>query len=119
MRWNPGTKYRNQRTEIDGIKFDSKGEANRWCELKLMEKAGQITNLRRQIAWELIPNQYAVVEGRRKCVERRVTYVADFVYQRGEELIVEDYKGIETEAFKIKKKMMRWLFGIEVRLTRG
>lgn len=118
MRWNPGTKYRNQRTEIDGIKFDSKGEANRWCELKLMEKAGQITNLRRQIAWELIPNQYAVVEGCRKCLERRVTYVADFVYQRGGELIVEDYKGIQTEAFKIKKKLMLWRYGIEVRLTR-
>lgn len=118
MRWNSGTKYHNQKIELNGEKFDSKGEMMRWEELKILERAGQIKNLRRQIVFELLPNQYAVVDGRRRVVERRVTYVADFVYEEGGETVVEDYKGFETEAFKLKKKMMLFFFGIQIRMSR-
>ena len=71
------SKFFNRKTEIDGIKFDSNKEANRYCELFLMQKAGLISDLRRQVRFELIPNQY--MDG--KLIERRVEYVADFVYR--------------------------------------
>lgn len=50
-------KYRNKKVEVDGILFDSKKEANRYMELKLLEKAGEITDLKRQVRYELIPRQ--------------------------------------------------------------
>lgn len=52
-------------------------------------------------------------------MERKCTYIADFAYQRGSELIVEDYKGVETDAFKIKRKLMLLRYGIRIMLTRG
>ena len=50
-------------------------------------------------------------------MERKCTYVADFVYQSGSKSIVEDYKGVQTEVFKIKRKLMLWCYGIEVKIT--
>lgn len=50
-----------------------------------------------------------------KVVERACSYVADFVYNENGEQVVEDTKGIRTEAYKIKRKMMRWLYGIEIK----
>ena len=119
MRWNSGSKYHNQKIELDGEKFDSKGEMLRWEELKILERAKKIKNLRRQVVFELLPNQYAFEGGRRRLVERRVAYVADFVYEEGVETVVEDYKGFETDAFKLKKKMMLYFFNIRIRMTRG
>lgn len=118
MRWNPGTKYKNKVIEEKGERFDSQGEFNRWCELKMLEKAGQITDLKRQVHFELVPAQYAIVEGKQRCVERKAEYVADFVYTEGGVTIVEDYKGFETDAFKLKRKLMLWEYGIRIRLTR-
>ena len=69
-------KYRNTTTTVDGIRFDSRKEAKRYGELQLMQKAGEISELRRQVVFTLIPAQY--VAG--KCAERPVKYVADFVY---------------------------------------
>ena len=85
-----GNKYKNRKVFMDGIKFDSAKEARRYRELKLLEDAGEITDLRRQVRYELIPAQR--IGG--KLVERKVDYVADFTYIRTKDLklIVEDVK---------------------------
>lgn len=105
------SKYHNKKTVVDGIVFDSKKEANRYRELKLLEKAGEISDLRLQVKFELVPAiyEYGV------CVQRAVTYIADFVYRENGETIVEDVKGMKTEVYKLKKKLMRWRYGIEVK----
>ena len=120
------SKYHNEQTKIDGIVFDSKKEANRYRELKLLEKAGEISDLKRQVKYELIPAQYDTkdewvsptrVRQRVVCVEKAVTYYADFVYKdkMTGETMVEDAKGVRTEVYKIKKKLMLWVHGIKVR----
>lgn len=121
MRWSPYTnsKYHNRKIEVGGETFDSQGEYNRWCELKMLERAGQITDLKRQVYFELIPAQYEIDEkGRRRLVERALGYVADYVYTEDGKTVVEDYKGLQTDAFKIKKKLMLYLKGFKIRLTK-
>lgn len=104
-------KYGAKKTVIDGIRFDSKHEASRWCELKYMERAGLIADLRRQVKYELIP---ALYDGK-KLISRSVCYIADFVYTQNGETVVEDAKGVQTEIYKIKKKIMRWKHGVEIK----
>lgn len=104
-------KYGNVKTTVDGITFDSKKEANRYCELKLLERAGQIQNLQRQVPFVLIPKQ--VRDG--KVIERPVVYKADFVYTENGQEVVEDVKGVYTKEYRIKKKLMLWQFGIVVK----
>lgn len=119
MRWNNANKYHNNKIIEGGETFDSQGEYTRWCELKLLERTGSIANLRRQVRFELLPNQYRTDEkGRRRCVERSLGYVADFVYEEDGKTIVEDYKGMQTDAFRIKKKLMLYIHNIEIRLTK-
>jgi hypothetical protein len=91
----------------DGV-FDSQKEYRRFRELKLCEIAGKITNLERQVAFELIPKQ----DG-----ERAVYYIADFVYIENGKKVVEDVKGYVTEVFKLKKKLMLWRYGIKIKIT--
>lgn len=117
------SKYGARKTVVDGITFDSKKEADRYRELKLLEKAGEICNLRLQVPFELIPAQYeetgevytkGVNKGkpkRGKCIENAVVYYADFVYQNmGSDRIVEDVKGIRTPVYIIKRKLFRWRY---------
>lgn len=108
------SKYGNQKTVVDGIRFDSIREAKRWRELKWLEKAGEIRNLDRQVPYELIPSIRSEETG--KVIQRGVCYIADFVYQTVPDgkWIVEDTKGYRTEAYKIKKKLMLWRHGIEI-----
>lgn len=109
----PVNKYGNRKVEVDGITFDSQREAKRWRDLKLVEAAGEISHLERQVPYELIPAIRDEKTG--KVIQRSVTYVADFVYQTaGGEWIVEDAKGYRTEAYKIKKKLMLWRHGIRI-----
>lgn len=105
------TKYGNVKTTIDGITFDSKHEATRYCELKYMERAGLIKDLKRQVKYELIPATY---EGK-KLIARSISYIADFVYTENGKTVVEDAKGCRTEVYKIKKKIMRWKYGVEIK----
>ena len=114
------SKYGNRKVKRDGMVFDSKREADRWNELKLLEKAGKISNLQRQVKYELIPTQYSDWEytknGKKKVVEREASYIADFVYHDnvlGTE-IVEDVKGMRTEAYIIKRKLMKYVHGIQI-----
>ena len=123
------SKYHAKKTEVDGILFDSKREAQRYQQLKLMVKAGLICNLKRQVKYELIPAQY--IDG--KCVERAVNYVSDFEYDEmvpaslrvrtvmaddnikiAGRHIVEDVKGVRTKDYIIKRKLMLHKYGIHI-----
>ena len=106
------SKYGNRKTTVDGITFDSKHEAMRWIELRYLERIKQIRDLQRQVPFELIPAQ----RENGKVVERAVKYVADFVYYDHDgNLVVEDAKGMKTDAYKLKKKMMRCFKGIAIK----
>lgn len=111
------SKYKNKKTEVDGMVFDSIKEANRWLELKLLEKAGEISDLKRQVKYTLIPTQK--IGG--KVVERECYYLADFEYMQSGEKIVEDVKGYRdsrTAAYAkyvIKRKLMLERYGIRIR----
>lgn len=105
-------KYRNKKTVIDGRTFDSQKEAIRYCELKLLEKAGKIRNLMCQFEFVIIPAQY--IDG--KLVERETKYIADFVYFDCERqcAVVEDVKGFKTPEYILKRKLMLKEHGIRV-----
>ena len=101
----------------DGV-FHSQAEYDRWRELRLYEMAGVISELRRQVPYELIPAQYETAGKRKKCVERACVYYADFVYKQDGKEIVEDYKGAKTDDYIIKRKLMLYLHGIRIKETR-
>lgn len=112
MTWN-GSKYGAKKTVYDGIVFASKREAGRYAALKMLQEAGIISGLRRQIPYVLIDTQR--ING--KVVERRCAYVADFVYEQDGQTVVEDCKGVRTEAYKIKRKLMLKIYGIRIKET--
>lgn len=96
------SKFNAKKTVIDGIKFDSKREANRYCELKLLEKANEIRNLELQPRF-LLQDKFKDKTG---TTHRKIEYVADFMYvDKDNKKIVEDVKGVLTDVYKIKKKM--------------
>ena len=105
-------KYHNKKVTLGDMTFDSKREANRWVELAIMQKNGEITDLDTQVVFELIPAQRDPVT--KKVLERAVHYVADFVYYRGNEKVVEDTKGFKTPEYIIKRKLMLWVHGIRI-----
>jgi len=108
----PGaSKFHATRTVVDGITFDSKREAKRYSELKLMERAGVISDLQRQVKFELQPAFY--LDGK---TYRAINYIADFVYYKvktGEE-VVEDCKGFRTDVYKLKAKMFAYQYGVSI-----
>lgn len=106
-------KYHNRKVTRDGETFDSVKEYRRFCELRLLERAGAVTDLRRQVKFELIPAQR--IDG--KVVERACSYVADFVYQENGQQVVEDAKGMRTQEYRLKRKLMLWVHGIRIRET--
>ena len=114
-----GVKYNNTKIQADGHTFDSKHEYQRYCELKLLERSGAITDLQMQVKFVLIPSQYEpdtvkvlksgkekVVKG--KLIERECSYIADFVYQYNGKTVVEDAKSpiTRTKEYIIKRKLM-------------
>lgn len=119
-------KYGNRKITRDGMTFDSIKEYRRWCELSLLERAGEITGLERQVKYVIIPAQYApdtvTARGkikRGKLLERECAYVADFRYQMDGETVVEDVKGYKDgqayALFAIKRKLMLSVHGIMVK----
>lgn len=107
------SKYNSKKITYNGETFDSKKEYRRFCELSLLERAGAITDLQRQVRFELIPSQ----KENDKVVERPCTYIADFVYldmQTGRRT-VEDTKGVKTKDYIIKRKLMLWTHGIRIK----
>lgn len=105
------TKYGSKKVEFDGKTFDSKKEANRYCELRLLEREGAISDLQTQVKFELIPSQR--ING--KVVERPCTYIADFVYMENGQKVVEDTKGFKTTDYIIKRKLLLWVHGIRIK----
>lgn len=107
------SKYKAKRTEVDGIVFHSQKEARRYQELKLLQRAGKIRNLRLQPEWDLF------VPGG----ERIGAYIADFCYYtvpwdyEQPELVVEDVKGFKTPLYRWKKKHVEAQYGITIRET--
>lgn len=99
------SKYGNRKTEVDGFIFDSKKEAQRYQQLKLMEAAGEIVDIRMQVKY------HCTVNGKKVC-----TYIADFEYTTTKDLKVhtEDVKGYKTKEYKLKKKLVEALFNIEI-----
>ena len=105
-------KYGNRKTEVDGLLFDSKKEAERWCELKLLERAGVISDLFRQMPITLLPAQR---NDKGKVIERPVKYVADFMYTENGQTVIEDVKGVRTKEYIIKRKLLLWRFGLRIK----
>ena len=131
------TKLNNQKVTIDGIEFASKKEGNRYCELKLLQRAGKIQNLEIQKKYELIPAQYEEVptgeyykvgkkkglpKTKRVCIEQSLVYIADFVYNdENGQAVVEDVKGYRDTSsatyakYVIKRKLMLYIYKIKIR----
>lgn len=103
-------KYSNQVTETrDGVKHASAKEARRWDDLQLLQRAGRIRELKRQVVFQIkAPSGFLICK-----------YIADFTfdeYDKGEwKPVVEDVKGMPTAVYKLKKKLMKGLLGIEIR----
>lgn len=111
------SKYNAKKITVDGISFDSRKEANRWYELKMLERAGDIKNLRRQVKYELTP-VFRDYNG--KVFERASSYTADFVYEQVlpmglTKTVVEDVKGYRTGEYILKRKMMMDRYGIRIK----
>ena len=100
------SKYNNKKVIVDGIKFDSKKEAEYYCQLKLLKQAGRIKDYRLQPRYELQP---AFKKNGKKY--RAITYIADFVITNNDGTTeVVDIKGVETQVFKIKKKLFEYMY---------
>lgn len=119
-------KYGNRKVQHNGEVFDSAREFERYQELLILARAGKLHDLYRQVKFELIPAQYEVYErfsprnGKRltdgkRCIEKAVTYYADFVYWEDETMIVEDVKGFRTPEYILKRKLMLDRYGIRIR----
>lgn len=121
------SKYKNKKTEVDGIVFDSGKEASYYRFLKEQEEVGEISNLRMQVSYEIIPavweDQVVHLKTKdkvvRHCVQRATHYVADFVYTvtaTGLEEIIDVKSAItrKNPAYRLKKKLMRAFHNIEV-----
>ena len=118
-------KYRNKKTVADGLVFDSRKEAARYRELRLLQFAGEISDLEIQKEFELIPAQYETfprygkngqrLKDGKRCIEKPVKYKADFVYKENGSEIVEDTKGVKTKDYIIKRKLMLYVHNIKIR----
>lgn len=109
-------KYHNRKITRDGRTFDSVKEYRRFCELSLLEKAGKIKDLKCQVKFVLIPAQRELKENgqKGKVIERECAYYADFTYWKDGRYFVEDAKGMRTEAYRIKRKLMLQVHGIKI-----
>lgn len=109
------SKYGNTQVTDAGIKFDSKAEHKRWQYLAMLEKAGEIRDLKLQVPFLLIPAQVRPSGG----IERAMNYLADFSYLTREGVqVVEDVKGVATPEYRIKRKLMLFVHGVEVKEVR-
>lgn len=113
----PGrSKYGNKKLVMDGEHFDSMKEAARYQELKLLERAGEIRELKRQVPFVVIPVQK---DEKGKVIEREVKYIADFTYIEKGKLVrtVEDVKSkaTRTKEYIIKRKLMLYRNGIRIK----
>lgn len=103
------SKYKNKKVVYNGIKFDSQKERNYYIKLKLLEDKGKIKDLKLQVKFELQPK----FKSGNKNIQA-ISYIADFTYLDEEnKLHIIDTKGVRTDVYKIKKKMMQYK-GLEI-----
>ena len=100
------SKYGNKKIEVGGYRFDSLAEARRYEELRLMERAGAISDLRLQPRYEL-QRGFTDNDGKR---QRAIVYIADFAFTENGLRIVEDCKGAITKEYAIKKKLFLYKY---------
>lgn len=118
-----GSKYNAKKVEYNGMTFDSKRELKRYKELELLQEAGEIKDLQRQVKYVLIPTQREPdIIGKRggvkkgKVIEHECSYTADFTYlDEDGDLVVEDSKGFKTKDYAIKRKLMLYVHGIKIK----
>jgi hypothetical protein len=109
-------KYRNKRTEVNGVLFDSQAEARRYLVLRLQEEDGQISQLRRQVSFELVPPVRLLGSKR---ATPAIRYVADFAYLTAEgRQVIEDVKGMLTPVYRIKRHLMKHKYNIDILETK-
>lgn len=120
------SKYLNRKVVNEDGVFDSRKEYKRWCELKLLEQAGRINDLERQVRIEVLPAQREPdTVGKRggkikgKLIERKVSYIADFKYWDSDagDYVYEDVKGVRTKDYILKRKILLWRYGIRIKET--
>ena len=104
------SKYRANKTLEDGIMFDSKHESERYKELKILESAGKIENLKLQVPFELQPAFEFDGEKRKP-----IKYIADFVYTENGKMVVEDSKGCINVVYKLKRKMFEYKYKMKIK----
>lgn len=107
-------KYRNEKVEVAGITHDSTKEAGRWGELRQLERAGKIADLKRQVSFVLAPSVRLAGESKKKPALR---YFADFTYMENGQLVVEDTKSKPTRklaAYRIKKHLMKTVLNLDI-----
>ena len=112
FKFKKSSKFGAKKTVVDGITFDSKWESERYGQLKAMERGGIVTDLKLQVKYDIVINDIKICK-----------YIADFVYKEESpdgkiREIVEDAKGFETPEFKLKKKLMKAVHGIDIYLSR-
>ena len=112
FKFKKSSKFGAKKTVVDGITFDSKWESERYGQLRAMERGGIVTDLELQVKYDIVINDIKICK-----------YIADFVYKEespdGEiKEIVEDAKGFETPEFKLKKKLMKAVHGIDIYLSK-
>jgi hypothetical protein len=106
------SKYNNTITKVGAKTFHSKREAKRYQELQLLVRAKKIRDLQLQVPYDLIPAQY--ING---TYNRPIRYMADFVYEEDGRTIVEDVKGVRTDGYKLKRRLMKLFHNIDIRET--
>lgn len=109
------SKYKAKKVTTEEGTFDSKKEYLRWCVLKDLEKQGLISDLERQVEFQLLPKQILLTKRGKRMCELPVKYKADFVYKENGIRVVEDVKGIKTKEYILKRKMMKFFHDIEIR----
>lgn len=100
-------KYGAKKQQYQGMTFDSKGELARYIQLETLQRAGHIKNLERQIPLHIEHNGIKICK-----------YIADFCYQENDLIVYEDFKGVETDVFKLKKKLVKAFFNIDILVTK-
>lgn len=98
-------KYNNKKTQVDMYVFDSVLEAKRYRQLALLQRAGEISNLKLQVPF-LLQDSFR----KNGKTYRKIEYIADFVYEEKGQTVVEDTKGIKTEVFKMKQKLFEYKY---------
>lgn len=114
LKRSPRSKYGAKKKVVDGITFDSSKEAKRYCELKMLEKAGDVKELTLQPVFPIYVCKYRGSDPVKVC-----DYIPDFRYREGPQglLVIEDVKGVRTPTYRLKKKLFEAQYGLTIRET--